>query len=70
MIGRSLFVDGDEGTGLATTTAMTNVTDTNLSSGALSIKSTTANPGNNAGFLKFYVGTNVVWVPYFTNIAP
>ena len=67
---RTLFADGDEGTGVASTTAITNVVDTTLSSGDLSIKATSANPGNNAGFIKAYVGTQVVYIPYFTTIAP
>jgi hypothetical protein len=60
---------GDD-SGLASTTALTNVTDTSLSSGALSIKSKTVNSGSNAGFIKMYVGTTAVWVPYFTDISP
>jgi len=67
---RTIFADGDEGTGIATTTAMTNGTETTQGAGELTIVSTNANNGDNAGFLKFYVGASVVWVPYFTNIAP
>ena len=65
----SLVATGDAGATSAATT-MTNVTNTTQSTGTLSIKATTANPGNNAGFLKFYVGATVVYVPYFTNISP
>ena len=67
---RTFFASGDEGTGVASQTALTNVVDTTQGAGALSIVSTTANNGDNAGFLKMYVGTTVVWVPYFTDIAP
>ena len=67
---RTFFASGDEGTGVASQTALTNVVDTTQGAGALSIVSTTANNGDNAGFLKMYVGTTAVWVPYFTDIAP
>jgi len=66
----SVFADGDQGTGFASTTAMTNVVNTTQGAGSLSILSTNANSGSNKGFLKFYVGTTVVYVPYFDNIAP
>jgi hypothetical protein len=45
-------------------------TNTSLSTGTLSIKSTSANPGNNAGFIELYVGGTLAYVPYFTNIHP
>jgi hypothetical protein len=67
---RSLFVDGDEGTGVASTVALTNVTNTSISTGVLSIKGTTASTGDNAGFIKVYVGTGVAYIAYFTDIAP
>lgn len=60
---------GDLG-GVALTTSFTNATNTALSSGTLSIKSTSANPGDNAGFIKIYVGATTAYLPYFTNIAP
>ena len=56
--------------GVASTTSLSNVVSTALSSGALSILSESANNGNNAGFIKMYVGTGVVFIPYFTVIAP
>jgi hypothetical protein len=56
--------------GVATTTSLSNVVSTALSTGALSILSESANNGNNAGFIKMYVGTAVVFIPYFTVIAP
>ncbi len=68
--GRDIVATGDSGTGFATFTSMTNVVDTTQGAGTLSILSSSANPGNNAGFLKFYVGLTAVYVPYFTNIAP
>jgi hypothetical protein len=51
-------------------TTFTPTTNTSLSTGTLSIKSTSANPGNNAGFIEILVGGTTAWVPYFTNIAP
>ena len=68
--GLQVFATGDTSGGIAATTSLTNVVNTAISTGTLAIKSTTANPGNSAGFIKMYVGTTVVFVPYFTNIAP
>jgi hypothetical protein len=65
----TLTATGDLG-GTALSTSFTGVVDAVQSTGTLSIKSSSANAGTNAGFLKCYVGTTVVWVPYFTNIAP
>jgi hypothetical protein len=67
--GVSLYATGDLA-GVATTTGLSNVVDITQSTGALSILSKSANPGNNAGFIKAYVGVTVVYIPYFTNIAP
>ena len=67
--GATVYASGDLASAVSLT-AMTNVVNTTQSTGALSILSTTANPGNNTGFLKFYVGTTPVFVPYFANIAP
>ena len=69
LLGATVRVSGDSG-GLASNTSMTNVVDTAQSSGLLTILSDSVNPGTNAGFLKFYVGTVAVYVPYFTVIAP
>lgn len=68
--GRMIAATGDSGTGFATITSFTNATDTAQSSGILSILSDSANPGNNAGFIKVYVGLTPAFIPYFTNIAP
>jgi hypothetical protein len=65
----SIAADGDSG-GAAGQTTMTNVVDTALSSGTLTIKSTSAGSGNNTGFLKFYVAGTPVFVPYFAVISP
>lgn len=67
---RTIFADGDQGTGVVSTTALTNVVNTTQGAGTLTILSTNGNNGDNTGFLKFYVGTTVVYVPYFENISP
>lgn len=67
--GAQVEASGDLG-GVVSVTSFTNAVNTSQSTGALSIVSTTANPGDNAGFLKVYVGATTAYVPYFTNIAP
>lgn len=64
------FAQADHGTGLSGKTMLTNVVNTTQGAGALTMLSTNANSGTNAGFIKMYVGTTVVYVPYFTSIAP
>lgn len=64
-----LEATGDLG-GVVSVTSFTNAVDTAQSTGTLVIKSDSANPGNNAGFLKIYVGATTAYIPYFTNIAP
>jgi hypothetical protein len=56
--------------GVAAMTSFTNAVNTTQGAGTLSILSASANPGNNAGFLKIYVGTTTAYVPYFTDVAP
>ncbi len=68
--GENVYSFGDDGTGTALSTSFTNVVNTTQGAGALTLVSASANPGTNAGFLKFYHGTVAVFVPYFTNIAP
>ena len=68
--GLMIAATGDIGNGFATVTSITNAVDTAQSTGALSILSDSANPGNNAGFIKVYVGLTPAFIPYFTNIAP
>lgn len=70
VVGLQLYATGDAGNGIATETSITNVINTTQGAGVLGILSTTANPGNNAGFIKIYVGTVVAYIPYWTNIAP
>jgi len=69
IIGAGLRATADSG-GQASSVTFTNVVNTSLSSGTMTINSTTANPGSNAGYIKIYVGATAQWVPYFTNIAP
>lgn len=64
------FAQADHGTGLSGKTMLTNVVNTTQGAGALTMLSTNANSGTNAGFIKMYVGTTVVYIPYFTSIAP
>lgn len=51
-------------------TAISNVVNTTQGVGVLTILATNGNSGNNTGFLKFYVGTTPVFVPYFVTITP
>lgn len=67
---QSFLADGDEGTGVASTVMFTNVVDETLSSGAGVVLMKTANAGNSSGWLKIYNGTDVRYVPYWTNISP
>lgn len=65
----TILVDGDEGSGVAGTLGLTDVNDATLSTGngTVKLKGTTAR--NSAGFIKMYVGTTTVWVPYWTDIS-
>lgn len=67
--GSSIYVDGDEGA-QSPAIGFTGVTNTTQGAANLVIKSTNANAGNNAGFIKIYVGATTAFIPYFTNIAP
>lgn len=66
----NVYSAGDFGVGVAARTAFTNVVNTTQGAGALTLRSTNGNAGTNAGFMKFYVGTTIAYVPYYTNIAP
>lgn len=68
--GTSILVGGDAGAPAAGVLALTNVLENDQDAADLTIKSTTANPGDNAGFIKAYIGATVVWIPYFSDIAP
>jgi len=65
----SVYVTGDAGVGIATTTGLTNVVATIAGTGALTIVSSTGSTARtNAGFIKIYVGTVVAYIPYYTQI--
>lgn len=70
MLCRSMFVDGDEGTGTAGQTGITNIVDTTLSTGAGVVLMKTANPGDSSGWMKIYVGTDIRYIPFWTNLSP
>ena len=64
----TILIDGDEG-GIAGTIGLTDVFDATLSSGNGTVKLKGTTTRDSAGFIKMYVGTTTVWVPYWTNIA-
>jgi len=66
----TVVVTGDTGSPVANNIQFSNVVDTTQGAGALTLLSTTANPGTNTGFFKIYVGVTTCWVPYFDDIAP
>lgn len=69
--GRSLFATGDEGTGVLTQTALTNVSDVTANgAGSFTIKSKSAGSADSTGFIKVWVGTTAYWIPFFANVAP
>ena len=67
--GVSPYATGDSG-GVLSTTSLTNVVNTTQGVGALTILSTNGNSGTNAGFIKMYQGTTIIYIPYWTTIAP
>lgn len=61
----------DDIAGEVAQTSFTNVVvATTAGGGTLTIPSNSAGSGTTAGFLKAYVGTTVIYIPYFTDIAP
>lgn len=67
---RTFFAQGDQGTGKAGETALTNAVDIGVSTGIMWVRSKTNKSAENAGFFKMYIGTTPVWVPYFDDIYP
>ena len=66
---KTFIVNGDNG-GENNGTAFTNVKEDTLSTGTGSIKLTgTGTTADNAGFIKAYIGTTPIYIPYFTDIA-
>lgn len=56
--------------GTASTNTMSSVASSTISSGTGTVKMSTANSANNTGWLKFYCGTSVCWVPAWVTNAP
>jgi len=67
--GGALNLRGDTG-GDASTTTFTNVVDSGVSTGVMTINTTTGNNGSNTGFYKALLDTTPIYIPYFANIAP
>jgi len=66
--GSTLYADSDSG-GITSTTALTNSTSTDLAGAeALITVGTTTGPTqkDGDGWIKLYVGTQAVWIPYWT----
>lgn len=64
----TLYADSDSG-GLASTTGLTNATNSTVTN-AYVVKGGQAASTVNTGWIKMYVGTNAVWVPYWQNATP
>lgn len=64
----SIRVSADSG-GAASTTTLSNATNTTVTNTYIVRGGQAANTVN-TGWLKLYVGTNVVWVPYWQNATP
>lgn len=69
--GQMIVAEGDAGSGTSSETALTNVSvPVAGGTGAFTITSaTTSGAATNAGFIKMYVGTTAVFVPYYTTTA-
>lgn len=66
--GRGLLADGDPAAGVASVTTITNVTAAKDSNEpTLSELPTTAPAGDNAGWLKVWIGTSYFWIPYWAS---
>lgn len=56
--------------GAASTVTMSSVSSSTISSGTGTVKMSSANSANNTGWLKFYCGTAVCWVPAWVTNSP
>ncbi len=65
----SLHVTGDVGSGIASSNGITNAVNTTLTN-AYVVKGGQAATTANTGWIKWYVGTVVSWVPYWSNATP
>ena len=69
LIARQLFAGGDSAAGIASSTSVTNVTDTTTTN-AYVVAGGQAATTENTGWIKVYVGTAVSWIPFWTNATP
>lgn len=67
--GATLYASADAG-GVAANNAMSNVSSTTIGAGDGTIKMSSGNPGTNTGWIKFYIGTAVAWIPTWTTNSP
>jgi len=67
--GNTFFASSDVG-GQSSHTSLANGTNTSVSTGVMTINSTTTNNGSNTGYMKIYIGLTPAYIPYFQNIAP
>lgn len=67
--GAGIYATADGG-GIASTNGISNVNSSTISTGAGSIKMSTANPATNTSWLKAYCGTAICWIPAFVTNAP
>lgn len=61
---------GDDSGGTLGYLTITNVVETLLGLGEMTVLSTTGNGTDSDGWLKLYNGTTTVWVPFWNDIAP
>lgn len=69
LIARQLFAGGDSTAGIASSTSLTNGTDTTVTNDYV-VRGGQAGGTVNTGWLKIYVGTAVAWIPHWTNATP
>ena len=69
LIARQLFAGGDSTAGIASSTSITNATDTTTTN-AYVVAGGQAATTENTGWIKVYVGTAVSWIPFWTNATP
>jgi hypothetical protein len=66
--GLVLFADGD-GSGFAATNGMTGTSSSTISTGVGNIRTSGTTARTNTHWMKFFVGTTIVWVPAWTTIT-
>jgi len=67
--GATFYATADAG-GVVSQNAMSNINSTTISTGVGTIHMSTGNVATNTGWIKFYIGTQVAWVPTWTTNAP